>query len=217
MIPLTEIFLQSILIGYSGAMMPGSLLTYTLDQSLKHGFKAGLLISSGHILLEFLLVILILFGFGQYLTAAPAQMIIGVLGGIVLLFLGGGMIKDSVKGKLTINLPTNSQEKGRNLLMGSALISATNPYFSLWWAVVGLGLIMKAYNTFGLRGVLLFYGGHIIADFSWYLFISWLVGRTRAFISLKVYKALIISLGICLLGFGVGFIINTFRLMKLVA
>jgi threonine/homoserine/homoserine lactone efflux protein len=216
-IPLTEIFLQSILIGYSGAMMPGSLLTYTLDQSLKHGFKAGLLISSGHILLEFLLVILILFGFGQYLTAAPAQMIIGVLGGIVLLFLGGGMIKDSVKGKLTINLPTNSQEKGRNLLMGSALISATNPYFSLWWAVVGLGLIMKAYNTFGLRGVLLFYGGHIIADFSWYLFISWLVGRTRAFISLKVYKALIISLGICLLGFGVGFIINTFRLMKLVA
>jgi threonine/homoserine/homoserine lactone efflux protein len=216
-IPLTEIFLQSILIGYSGAMMPGSLLTYTLDQSLKHGFKAGLLISSGHILLEFLLVILILFGFGQYLTAAPAQMIIGVLGGIVLLFLGGGMIKDSVKGKLTINLPTNSQEKGRNLLMGSALISATNPYFSLWWAVVGLGLIMKAYNTFGLRGVLLFYGGHIIADFSWYLFISWLVGKTRAFISLKVYKALIISLGICLLGFGVGFIINTFRLMKLVA
>ncbi|HBR28835.1 MAG TPA: lysine transporter LysE [Firmicutes bacterium] len=214
---MAEIFLQSILIGYSGAMMPGSLLTYTLDQSLKHGFKAGLLISSGHILLEFLLVILILFGFGQYLSAAPAQMVIGVLGGILLLFLGGGMIRDSSTGKLTINLQTNPQEKGGNMLMGSAIICATNPYFSLWWAVVGLGLIMKAYNIFGFIGVVLFYGGHIIADFSWYLFISWLVGKTRAFISLKVYKVLIISLGVCLLGFGVGFIINAFRLMKTVA
>ena len=103
------------------------------------------------------------------------------------------------------------------MLMGSAIICATNPYFSLWWAVVGLGLIMKAYNIFGFMGVVLFYAGHIIADFSWYLFISWLVGKTRAFISLKVYKVLIISLGVCLLGFGVGFIINAFRLMKTVA
>ena len=52
---MVEIFLQSLLIGYSGAMMPGSLLTYTLDKSIKSGPKAGLIISIGHALLEFFL------------------------------------------------------------------------------------------------------------------------------------------------------------------
>lgn len=208
-----EIFIQSVLIGYSGAIMPGSLLTYTLDQSIKSGVKAGLMVSIGHTLLELLLLILILLGFGQYLSSDLAQMIIGLLGGFVLIYLGGGMVKDSYTGKIAINLQMETKTKSGNMLIGGAVISATNPYFTVWWAAVGLGLIMNAFNTFGLVGVIIFYLGHIISDFSWYLFISWLVSKTRSFISLNVYKVIVLFLGICLIGFGAGFLWNCSKLI----
>ncbi|NLW55839.1 MAG: LysE family transporter [Firmicutes bacterium] len=208
-----EILIQSMLIGYSGAVMPGSLLTYTLDQSIKSGVKAGLMVSIGHSLLELLLVTLIFFGLGQALSSTPAQILIGVLGGIVLIYLGASMIKESFTGKINIDLSMAPTTKNSNMIMGGALISAANPYFTVWWAAVGLGLIMNAYNAFGFVGVILFYLGHITADFSWYLFISWLVSKTRAFISLKFYKVLIILLGLCLLGFGAGFLWNSGQLL----
>lgn len=203
-----EVFLQSMLIGYSGAMMPGSLLTYTLDKSIKTGAKAGLLISAGHALLELALVMLIFLGVGKYLGRTIAQMLIGILGGLVLIFFGTGMVKDVVKGNISVDFKKPADGKYGNIIAGGALISASNPYFIIWWAVVGLGLIMKAYNSFGMSGVVLFYCGHILSDFTWYCFISVLISKTRNFINLKVYKIVIAFLGLCLIGFGISFLIT---------
>lgn len=210
-----EVFLQSLLIGYSGAIMPGSLLTYTLDKSIKSGTKAGLMASIGHALLELVLVILIFSGIGKYLGTTTAQLVIGMLGGIVILLFGAGMIKDIYLGKVSIdfkNEPDGKYGYG-NILIGGALISASNPYFIVWWAAVGLGLIMNAYNAFGLLGVILFYIGHIMSDITWYVFVSALISKTRKFINLKVYKIIIASLGICLIGFGINFIVLSARII----
>lgn len=210
-----ELFLQSLLIGYSGAIMPGSLLTYTLDKSIKSGTKAGLMASIGHALLELVLVILIFSGIGKYLGTTTAQLVIGMLGGIVLVLFGAGMIKDIYLGKVSIdfkNEPDGKYGYG-NILIGGALISASNPYFIVWWAAVGLGLIMNAYNAFGLFGVILFYIGHIMSDITWYVFVSALISKTRKFINLKVYKIIIAFLGICLIGFGINFIVLSARII----
>lgn len=208
-----EVFLQSLLIGYSGAMMPGSLLTYTLDKSIKSGAKAGLMVSIGHALLEFILVILIFSGIGKYLGTTTAQLVIGILGGIVLVLFGAGMLKDIYLGKVSIDFENKSDGKFGNILIGSALISVSNPYFIVWWAAVGLGLIMNAYNAFGLLGIILFYTGHITADFTWYVFISTLISKTRNFINLKAYKIIIAFLGVCLIGFGINFIVLSAKII----
>ena len=207
-----EVFLKSILIGYSGAIMPGSLLTYTLDKSIKTGARAGFLISVGHALLELALVILIFLGIGKYLGTTVAQMIIGILGGLVLIFFGAGMLADIVKGKISIDFSKPADGNYGNIIVGGALISASNPYFIIWWAAVGLGLIMNAYNSFGIMGIVLFYFGHIMADFTWYCFISVLISKARTFINLKVYKAVIVLLGVCLVGFGLSFLIASVKL-----
>ncbi len=192
--------------------MPGSLLTYTLDKSIKTGARAGILISVGHALLELALVILIFLGVGKYLGTAVAQMIIGILGGLVLIFFGAGMVKDIVKGNISVDFNKPADGKYGNIVVGGALISASNPYFIIWWAAVGLGLIMNAYNSFGIAGVVLFYTGHILSDFTWYCFISVLISKTRTFINLKVYKLVIALLGVCLTGFGLSFLIASVRI-----
>lgn len=208
-----EVFLQSLLIGYSGAIMPGSLLTYTLNKSIKSGIKAGLMVSIGHALLELVLVMLLFLGVGKYLGTAAAQIAIGILGGIVLVLFGTSMIKDIYLGKVSIDFKNDPDGKYGNILIGGALISASNPYFIVWWVAVGLGLIMNAYNTFGLLGIIFFYIGHIMSDITWYMFISALISKTRKFINLKVYKIIIAFLGICLIAFGINFAASSAKMI----
>lgn len=206
-----EVFFKSLLIGYSGAIMPGSLLTYTIDKSIKNGAKSGLLISIGHSILELFLVLLIFFGLAGYLGTETAKVIIGLVGGLVLVLFGFQMLRDIYLNKISINLDNSKNNGYGNILVGGAVISASNPYFIFWWAVVGVGLVMTAYNTFGIIGIVLFYTGHILSDITWYVFISVLISKTRAFINLKVYKIVIVILGICLVGFGLNFLVSSLR------
>ncbi len=201
-----SIFVKSLVIGYSGAVMPGTLLAYTIDKSIKKGARAGFLISLGHILLEFVVVAALFSGLGKFLETAAVKTVIGLVGGAVLVYLGVSMIRDIIMGRTTIDINSGSAYKQGNLVLGGALLSASNPYFTIWWAAVGLGLIMNAYNTFGFAGIAAFYMGHILADITWYVFVSNLISRTRKFISKKIYNIIIIILGSCLLAFGISFI-----------
>ena len=166
-------------------------------------------------MLEFILVVLLLLGFGKYLGTEMAQIIIGIIGGIVLGYLGIRMLKDVYSNKITIELQDNGKSKQGNLLLGGALVSASNPYFIFWWAAVGLSLVMTSYNAFGFLGVIVFYIGHILTDISWYTFVALLVSKTRAFIHLKVYRVIIIVLAIFIIGFGVSFMINSVKTILL--
>jgi threonine/homoserine/homoserine lactone efflux protein len=193
--------------------MPGSLLTYTIDKSIKSGKKAGFLISIGHSILELLIVIILLSGFGKYLSTDLAKIIIGFTGGIILCFLGMDAVRGAVANRLNISFKDESGSKYGNILVGGVVVSASNPYFIIWWATVGLGLIQSAYNSFAVAGVVIFYLGHILSDISWYGLISVLISKTRTFINMKVYRIVISVLGIFLFGFGFAFILNSIKVL----
>lgn len=187
--------------------MPGSLLTYTIRKALSAGPRAGFVIAAGHAVLELALVIVIFLGFDMVLQARLVQIIIGFIGGILLAWMGADMIANAVRNRVSVQAGSDSERSGSMILSG-IVISAANPYFLLWWAVVGLGFIMQAYNSFGLAGVAVYYFGHISADFGWYGLISTIVGKTRKFISDKPYRVIIAILGILLIFFGVKFVLD---------
>lgn len=201
------LFVSAFVVGLSGAMMPGSLLTYTIRKSLSAGPRAGFVIVAGHALLEFFLVIVIFLGFDRLLQAKPIQIGIGIVGGILLAWMGLDMIVSSAKNKVSVQTDQQQARSG-NMLLSGILISAANPYFLLWWAVVGLGFIMQSYETFGLAGVSVYYLGHITADIGWYGLVSVIVGTTRRFISEKPYRVILMILGALLIFFGAKFVIN---------
>ena len=201
------LFLSALTVGFSGAMMPGSLLTYTIRQSLRSGARAGLLITVGHALLEAGIILLIFLGLGSILKTNAAQITIGLVGGALLIVMGAQMLSGSIRN--TVKIETESggvKSRDLKLIFSGAVISATNPYFLLWWAVIGLGFIMQAYNTLGTTGVLIYYLGHISADFIWYVSISAVLGKTRKFIKQKTYRIAIAALGALLVYFGFTFI-----------
>lgn len=210
---MAALFFQSLLIGYSGAIMPGSMLTYTIDKSIRHGAKSGFILSIGHSLLELLLVIVIFAGAGKYLEAESVRTIIGIVGGILLVYLGLNMIREVYLNKISLDTKGSTSSKQSNMFFAGIALSATNPFFIIWWSVVGLALIMNSYNSFGIIGITVFYIGHILSDITWFTFISILVSKTRHLIKISIFKAIIAILGIFLIVIGISFFIGSLKLM----
>ena len=201
-------FLQSLLIGYSGAIMPGPLLTYNINQSMRVGIRSGLLLIAGHAILELLTIIILFLGLGTFLSTNTAQLLIGSAGGTVLVVLGILMIKDLIQGKAKLNVQEKEKERSGGLILNGIVISALNPYFIIWWTVVGLGMMLAANRTYGLIGIVVFFAGHMLADFSWYMLVSFLISRTQKIINEKAYKIIVVILAMVLVGFGVKFLVD---------
>lgn len=192
--------------------MPGPMMTYTIRQSLTGGPRVGWLITLGHMVLEIVVVVLIFLGFGAFMQTKTAQFAIGLGGGLLLLYMGLNMVIASARNRVSIQLEGPATTAG-NLFLSGFLLSASNPYFLLWWAVIGLGFITQSYTTFGLAGVLIYFLGHTSADYLWYSFVSTLVGKTRHFIQDKPYRILIALLGILLVYFSLSFLVSALRLI----
>ena len=204
---ITALFITAFLVGLSGAMMPGPLLTVTIAESARHGFKAGPLIVLGHAILELGLIIALLAGLSLYLQKPVVTMVISVVGGAFLLFMGFNMIKDVLQGRVSLESNENNTGKGINMhpVMAGILVSVSNPFWSVWWATIGLTYLTIALKS-GTIGITSFFSGHIMADLLWYSLIAAAIAGGRRFLKQQVYQTIIMLCGLFLIGLGGYFI-----------
>ena len=167
--------------------MPGPLLTVTISESSRRGAFAGPLMILGHGMLELVLIVALLTGLAPFLKRDEVFVIIAMAGGIILLWMAVSMFR-SLPG-LQLDLDAN-QETGKNLVLAGIVFSLANPYWTIWWASIGLGYIMQSVK-FGFLGVTTFFAGHILADLIWYAFISFGVAKGRKYFSDTAYRRLI--------------------------
>ncbi len=184
------IFITSFTIAFSGAMMPGPLLSATISESIRRGPSAGPLFMLGHGILEILLIAALFLGLAPFLNIPVVFRIIAFAGGGFILFMAAGMFRDLKN--LRINIENAAPVKGNIILLGAGL-SLANPYWLIWWATIGLGYILSAGKS-GFPGVAVFFAGHIIADTAWYTFVSFGIAGSRKLMSDRVYRILI---GLC--------------------
>lgn len=206
------IFISAFLIGFSGAMMPGPMLGVTIDGSLRKGYIAGPLVVLGHGILELTLVIVMAFGLKDFFSNPTVSGIIGLFGGIFLAWMGYGMIKSSINKSVSLENQGARNRGGRNLVLAGALVSATNPYFILWWASTGMESIRQSY-ALGATGILLFFIGHILSDFTWYSAVSGAFSKGKRLIGDTVYRWLILILGVFIFSFSIYFITSGWRML----
>jgi len=227
-VELGVIFTTSFMVGFSGAMMPGPLLTVTIGETARRGFIAGPLIVLGHGILELILVIGLVAGLSIYLTQAAVFHWIAVIGGAFLIYMGYGMTRDAWTGKVSLSLSgtpaqdtvspsVNNMEVCENKtvdrknessihpVMAGIFISVANPYFTIWWATIGLSYITLSLKS-GTPGIASFFSGHIMADLVWYSLVAAVIAGGRKFLSDRLYKGILITCGIFLVGLGAYFL-----------
>jgi threonine/homoserine/homoserine lactone efflux protein len=206
MFSLLTIFAGAFVVGFSGAMAPGPVLTVTISESLKRGFKAGPLIVLGHAILEIILLALIAAGLGPFFQHPVVTTVFLWAGGLVLLWMGARMV---ITNKRTTEDALNAKgtDSDYGPVLAGIVLSISNPYWIIWWVTVGMGFVTQSLQ-FGIIGLLCFYVGHILADLTWYSFVSFSASAGRKLCPPIVYRSLFIICGIVLVCLGGLFIVK---------
>jgi threonine/homoserine/homoserine lactone efflux protein len=198
-----SLFLVSvILISISAIMMPGPVFAVTIAKGHKDK-NAGALIALGHAIIEVPLILLIYLGFARFLTFDAIKMVIGLVGGAMLIFIGIQMYKGRK------STATESKELPYGSLTAGIITTSSNPYFFLWWGTIGTTLILTA-NTFGFIGFLLFALVHWFCDFIWSLFVSLATFRSKHLWNNRIHEIVFSVCSAILVIFGLKFIISAF-------
>ncbi len=202
---LIGIFLSSLGIGLSGALMPGPLLSVAVAESYKKGFLAGPVIVAGHAVPELILAVVFTLGLNKFLNNDLAVGVIGVVGAIFLAWLSLKIFIEIRKG-VEIDLSAR-KEVGWGPFFAGIWASVSNPGWIVWWATIGARYILLSLKH-GLVGMAFFLSGHVMADLIWYSVVSFLVSKGRGRISTKLYHGLLYACSAMVMIFAFLFGIN---------
>lgn len=193
--------IQVFVVSFSGAASPGPINTTAITMGTRSRW-AGALLAVGHGIVEFPLMILIIRGLGAVFNKNAAQIIIGLAGGAVLLFMGVGMFKSS-------NLPADAQPKPKkgNPILAGIILTATNPFFLVWWTTTGLALALKA-TPFGIWAFALFAIVHWLVDLIWVSALSFASFHGTTLLGPKVQQVVLKICAAAMFFFGLFFLYN---------
>jgi threonine/homoserine/homoserine lactone efflux protein len=203
------IFSLSFVMALSGALMPGPLLTYTIARTLRTargGWLTGARVIVGHAALESVLLCGLLLGVVEFLRAPLAAKIIGVAGGALLLSMGVGLIRESIRGK---GVALEESDAGGAGLAGrmppvlaGILVSMSNPYWWIWWVTIGSAFLLRFQITLDRwQALIAFFVGHELGDLGWYSVVSIVLHLGRKRIPRIVTTVIIAVCGVAIIGF----------------
>jgi threonine/homoserine/homoserine lactone efflux protein len=145
-------------------------------------------------------MILIMLGMGKLLKLSYTQIAIGLAGGIVLLImaiqmLAGSNTDKNTQGKISTDKP----------ILTGFILSASNPYFLLWWATVGLALATTA-RQLGIWAFALFTITHWLCDLVWLEALSLASFKGTYLLGPRSQKIVLLVCSLAMLFFGLFFI-----------
>ena len=194
-------------VGLSGAMSPGPYLTVTITRTLTHGRLSAALMLVGHALLEGILLVGFAFGLQNVLRHPTVAAGLALVGGAILLWMGQDLLRGALSGAIVPAARPAAAESRFGPILQGVTVSLSNPYWTLWWATIGVKLASDGL-AIGPIGVVAFFIGHELADVAWYGFVIAAVSRGRGLLAERPYRLAIGALAVFLLYLGTRFALD---------
>lgn len=209
---LITVFLFAIAVSIGAVVSPGPVSAAIVSESPRSGWRVGPIVTTGHALLELIMVILIGIGLAAGLASPGIQRGIALGGGSLLILLGGSYLASAWRGRMKLPEANRSspQRSSRALFSLGVLTTLSNPFWYAWWVTVAAGYLLEA-QRLGPATVGVFYMGHIGTDFGWNSLLSSVTAAGRGWLTPARYRALIILTGLAMAYFGVIFLRSAFR------
>jgi threonine/homoserine/homoserine lactone efflux protein len=189
-------------VGLSGALLPGPLLVYTINETLQRGRWTGFSVIIGHAIVEVGIFLLLIFGLLGFASEPLFITAVSVIGGIALIAMGLSSLRSLKEG-----IKAQAAKTTHGVIMGGIIFTVFNPGIPIWWATAGLALLNFGYEKLGLLGMVLVLIGHWGADFGWFTFVSMTTHKTSSTLLEKGwYRTVRIMLSLLLLGIGAYFL-----------
>ena len=124
---------SAFLVGLSATLPPGPIFTMAVAESAKRGFMGGFMVIVGHAIVEVIVVIALILGFGIFLGSDSAKVLISVLGGFTLVLMGFNVVGGAYKAVLPVpGKGTPDKHASYRPLIGGIVAAVAKPYFIIW-------------------------------------------------------------------------------------
>ncbi|MBF4509616.1 MAG: LysE family transporter [Aeromicrobium sp.] len=195
------------LVGLSGAMSPGPYLTVTITRTMTRGPLSAALMLVGHALLEGALLIGFAFGLQNVLRMPAVATALALVGGAILIWMGQGLLRGALSGSIVPVAHADAAESRLGPVLQGITVSLSNPYWTLWWATIGVKLASDGL-AIGAVGIIAFFIGHELADIAWYGFVIAAVSRGRGLLAERPYRVVIGACAAFLVYLGARFVLD---------
>ena len=195
------------LVGLSGAMSPGPYLTVTITRTMTRGPLSAALMLVGHALLEGALLVGFAFGLQNVLRMPAVATALALVGGAILIWMGQGLLRGALSGSIVPVAHADAAESRLGPVLQGITVSLSNPYWTLWWATIGVKLASDGL-AIGAVGIIAFFIGHELADIAWYGFVIAAVSRGRGLLAERPYRVVIGACAAFLVYLGARFVLD---------
>jgi len=189
-----EYLVAGTIFGLSAGFGPGPLMTLVISETLRGGTRAGLKVAVAPLLTDGPILVLALALVGGVAEFDRALGAISLCGAAVVVLMGISTMRAPVP---DLAAPAG---RGGSLLRG-AVVNLLNPHPWIFWLAVGAPTLLRARVAIGMPGPVVFVTGLYACLVGGKMVVAFVVGRTRHFMSPRVYRITMIVLGVLLLGF----------------
>ena len=197
-----------IILGLSAGVSPGPLLTLVISESLRHGIKSGVKVALAPIISDLPIILLTMYIASRLSAYQSGLGIISLVGGIFILFTGISCLR-TTPAEVSIQI-----EQPKSLLKG-VVVNILNPHPYLFWISVGAPIMSRAFNT-GMGALIAFLCGFYLSLVGSKILLAIAVGKSRSFLSGKVYRYTLSFLGLLLCAFAIILFRDGVKLLKLI-
>ena len=203
--------LLAVAVSFGAVISPGAVTAAIVMESPRRGWLVGPWITSGHVLIELGMVLVLSLGLSSVYAAALTQPI-SLAGGALLLAIGIGYLLSALLGKISLPEAGHAAPLRRRASLFSLGMAATlsNPFWYTWWLTVAAGYLAQV-RPLGSAAIAAFLLGHAGADLGWNTFLSTMVSAGRRVMSDRLYRVLIAVMGGYMGYLGVVFLLSGIR------
>jgi threonine/homoserine/homoserine lactone efflux protein len=183
--------------GFSAGVSPGPLLALVIAASLRSGLAGGIRVAFAPFITDIPIIALSVLLVGT--LPQEALRWVGMLGGLVVIWMGVETIRSARNAALPSNLDT--QADPRRELWRGVLVNALNPHPYLFWATVGGPALVRGSRispwhalAFVVPFYMLLVGSKVL--------VAWLVSRQAGGLSVTWYRRMLMGCGVLMLAMG---------------
>lgn len=184
-----------LVLGFSAGFSPGPLLMLVISETLHHGTRSGVKVALSPVVTDLPIVLVTLLVLVKVSGYHGILGVVSLVGALFVLYTGYEAIRT---GPVRLDLP---KEQPKSLRKG-VLTNFLSPHPYLFWMTVGAPLLTKSLGI-GLPAFFAFIGSFYLALVGAKIILAVAVGRSKVFMSSRLYLNTMRFLGMLLALFAV--------------
>jgi len=206
------VFLGYIFLGLSLAAPIGPVNAAQLDKGIKSGFLHAWLVGLGAVTADLIYMLVVYLGTIHFLEIPFMKAFLWCFGFFVLVYTGiEGLVK---AGNIEADMRSGGDSLPRSFFSGF-LISISNPLTIIFWIGIFGSVLAQTAASYSTSYVVLYSVAIILGLLLWDVVMAGIASSFRRLLTAKALKAISVISGLSLIGFGIYFGVQAFRLLFL--